>query len=105
MGTRAFIKVEGTPVALYKHFDGYPEGTLPWLVEFHSSFIENRGVDPDYEIAQLVRSSVLLADKYGLDDSKLTGWGLYVIDNDEEIGGMISYVYTLKNDGTIVVTE
>lgn len=39
MATRAVIKIEGVNFAqIYKHWDGYPEATLPWLEAFNSSF-------------------------------------------------------------------
>ena len=39
MGTSASIKVEGIDFAeVYKHFDGYPENTLPFLEYFNKDF-------------------------------------------------------------------
>lgn len=99
MSTSCVIKVEGNKTAvLYKHLDGYPEATLAWLEDFNKSFTENRGTDTPYKLAQLVRSSLVDAEKYDLDDSRETGWGLYP---EGEIGG--SYTYVLKNDGTVTV--
>lgn len=100
MGTRALIKIEGHKVAVYKHFDGYPEATLPWLEAFNADFSERRKNDPDYKLAQLLRSSARDAEKYGLDDSKYTGWGV-AMAHDDSIGQ--SYEYTLMNDGSVVV--
>ena len=103
MGTRSVITVEGIEfVKLYKHWDGYPESTLPWLESFNKDFSENRGDDPEYKIAQLVRSSARDAEKFGLDDSLYTGWGLipYNVYNND-----IEYIYHLKTDGTVTVTE
>lgn len=96
MSTNAIIKIEGIDYAcLYKHFDGYPEATYPWLVAFNRDFTSRRGVDSEYKFAQLVRSSVRDAEKYGLDDSSITGWGV--------LSGLATgcYMYVLKNDGTV----
>jgi len=99
MATPAVIKVEGINyVMLYKHFDGNPEATLQWLKDFNKDFTNNRGVDPSYKFAQLVRSSERDAKKYNLDASKYTGWG--VIETSE----YASYVYTLLNTGDVYVS-
>jgi hypothetical protein len=38
MATRAVIKIEGVDYAsIYKHYDGYPEGMLPWLKDFNKT--------------------------------------------------------------------
>ena len=98
MATRATIYVEGIDtVKVYKHWDGYPEATLPWLEDFNKSFTERRGDDPDYKFAQLLRSSMRDASKYHLDDSEFTGWGVVPINADmwEE------YEYHLLADGTV----
>lgn len=100
MATRAEIIIEGVDFAkVYKHFDGYPEGTLPWLEKFHSEFISTRGEDPEYEFAQLLRSSWYDAKEFGLDNSKTTGWG--VIPYNAECGA--EYTYILKKDGSIEI--
>jgi len=98
MSTNAIIQIENSPIKLYKHWDGYPEATLDWLKEFNQDFAENRGDDPEYKIAQLVRSSVTLAEKYNLDNSKYTGWGLLTNQNWNA-----DYTYTLKNNGEVEV--
>jgi hypothetical protein len=98
MATRATIIVEGQPsVKAYKHWDGYPEATLPWLEEFNMAFSYARGDDPDYKLAQLLRSSALDAEKFNLDPSTATGWGIIPIDADmgEE------YEYFLRHDGSV----
>jgi hypothetical protein len=97
MATRAIIKTEGCKVAIYKHFDGYPEATLPWLKEFNEDFEKHRPGDPSYKVAQLLRSSVREQNKYSLDDSPYTGWGILV--NPGEYGA--HYVYTLHKDGSV----
>jgi hypothetical protein len=101
MSTRCTVKVEGVNYAkVYKHFDGYPSATLKWLEDFNKDFTENRGNDPEYKFAQLLRSSSRDAEKYGLDDSDYTGWGVmkYADDWNEE------YEYTLHKDGTTTYT-
>ena len=100
MATRATIIVEGQPsVKAYKHWDGYEEATLPWLEEFNRTFAATRGDDPDYKLAQLLRSSAWDADKFNLDKSRDTGWGIVPIDADvwEE------YEYHLHGDGRLTV--
>ena len=97
MGTRALIKIEGINYcALYKHWDGAPESTLPWLEEFNKSFKENRGSDGEYKMAQLIRSSERDGDKFQLDRNAYTGWGVVSYDFDD-----YAYEYTLKDDGTV----
>ena len=101
MGTRALIHVQGLPqVAVYKHWDGSPESTLPWLEKFNKEFAEKRGDDPSYKFAQLLRSSVRDAEEFRLDTSTETGWGVVandVVDCGEE------YTYTLLTDGRVIV--
>ena len=98
MSTRCTIKIEGVEyVKIYKHFDGYPSATLKWLEDFNKDFTQNRGVDPEYKFAQLLRSSTRDTEKYNLDDSKYTGWG--VVGYYESCGE--EYEYTLHNDGAV----
>lgn len=43
-------------VLIYKHSDGYPEGTLPQLVDFCRTFNEHRGLrDTEYATARCVQ--------------------------------------------------
>jgi hypothetical protein len=99
MATRATISVEGlqSPIQLYKHWDGYPDGTLPWLEKFNKKFAQLRGDDPEYKFAQLIRSSVTMAEEFRLDTSSYTGWG--VVSKDDNWGA--EYHYTLHIDGTV----
>lgn len=97
MGTSALIKVENGSIQLYKHYDGYPEGTLNWLIEFNTRFSKERSNDIPYKEAQLVRSSVFMRHKYQLDSSETTGWGIY--PKDEKV--YTDYTYILKEDGTV----
>jgi hypothetical protein len=82
---------------VYKHWSGNPEATLEWLEDFNKSFSADRGDDPQYKFAQLLRSSSRDSRKYGLDDSNTTGWGVVPIDADcnEE------WEYYLNVDGTV----
>jgi len=101
MSTNALIKVESLPnVGFYKHYDGYPEATLPWLEKFNKEFTEKRGVDPHYKFAQLVRSSAFDQKEFTLDSSRETGWG--VVCGDEWV---CHYEYILKDDGTVKIQE
>jgi len=98
MATTAKIIVEGiNNVCIYKHWDGYPKATLPWLKKFNKEFSKNRGDDPNYKFAQLLRSSAFDGNKFNLDLSRETGWGVYLMN---EIGST-SYTYILKKDGTV----
>ncbi len=103
MSTNAIIRIEtndtNSPIqrlGVLKYWDGYPSATLPWLEEFNIGFSRTRGDDPEYKLAQLLRSSAFLADEYKLDDSKHTGWG--VISSTYTTA---SFVYTLHIDGTV----
>ena len=97
MSTRAVIVIPGQPVMVYKHFDGYPEGTLNWLEHFNINFVRERGDDPEYKLAALLRSSVFLAVEFGLDNSVHTGWGVIPLGADY---GQ-EYEYTLHPDGSV----
>ena len=102
MATRCEIKVDGVDYAkVYKHWDGYPEATLPWLKSFNKSFAESRGDDPQYKFAQLLRSSAFDCEKFDLDPSDTTGWG--VVKFGDDCG--TEYTYTLKADGSVEVQE
>jgi hypothetical protein len=101
MSTNAVIRVEGQDnIEVYKHWDGYPDSTLPWLKDFNEDFKENRGDDPDYKLAQLLRSSARDAEEFDLDPSKHTGWAVVVA---KSYGW--EYRYTLNKDGTVIVEE
>jgi hypothetical protein len=101
MGTSASIRVQKVDyVEFYKHYDGYPEETLPWLKEFNERFVSNRGIDPSYKMAQLVRSSYEFTLDYDLDPSLFTGWGLVPYNS---VG--VNYIYTLMDDGSVKVQK
>ena len=103
MGTRAIITIEGTTVAVYKHYDGYPKSTLPWLEKFNQQFTEKRGEDPTYKVAQLLRDSIRSQEEFNLDPSWLTGWGVVNITPEEEptYDMWQEYEYVLRNDGSV----
>ena len=106
MATRCIIKIKGSSIVLYKHWDGHPKSTLPWLKAFLNDFTTKRGIDTEYLAAQLVRSSALDAAKYGLDDSRHTGWGLLVAAKQEHIEIGQEYEYELQPEkNTVKVTS
>ena len=99
MSTNAVIRVDGVNVEVYKHWDGYPDSTLPWLEKFNKEFASQRGDDPPYKFAQLLRSSAADAEEFHLDGSRHTGWGVFPVGTTH-----FDYLYVLKKDGTVVVT-
>lgn len=98
MSTNAVIMVQGLDMVFYKHWDGYPEGTLPWLEKFNKYFTENRGYDPMYKFAQLIRSSYTMQEEFDLDPSVVTGWGVAKDIKDVSY----DYLYILMEDGTVM---
>ena len=103
MSTNAIIKVEGVQYAMvYKHWDGYPDATLPWLQDFNTRFFTKRGDDPEYKFAQLLRDSAMSAEQYDLDPSTETGWGVFSY-GEPPVGA--EYEYILKRDGSVVVVQ
>jgi hypothetical protein len=102
MSTSAIIKVEGINfVELYKHWDGDPESTLPWLEDFNHRFVEQRDDDLVYKIAQILRDSIVNLENFNLDGSPTTGWGLV----EPGMTGGIEYTYTLHIDGSVTYAE
>jgi hypothetical protein len=98
MSTNAVIRIDGYEVAeFYKHYDGYPSSTLKWLQEFNENFNRN---DPSYKFAQLIRSSAFDSDKFGLDASRTTGWGVTKVGES-----YYDFLYILKADGYVEVIE
>ena len=99
MATSATIIIENIEFCkVYKHSDGYPKAILGWLEDFNRDFKKNRGFNPNYKFAQLLRASVRDADKYNLSHNKYTGWG--VVDMHEDVGE--EYIYLLKNNGDVL---
>jgi len=57
-------EIDKPDVLLYKHSDGYPEGTLPQLTEFCMLFNEHRGLsDTEYAGARAMQYLTNYADK------------------------------------------
>lgn len=104
MSTRALIKFEdndsNSKIVIYKHYDGYPSATYNWLLDFNSKFAKERGSDPAYKVAQLLRSSIADAKEYRLNESKFTGWGIYA--DVKPINAGQEWEYLLKIDGSVV---
>ena len=100
MAARSCIKIEGVTFAkVYKHWDGYPDAMLGWLETFNKSFAENRGDDPQYKFAQLLRSST--NPIFELDTNEFTGYG--VVPFEANCGE--EFEYTLMTNGEVVVKE
>lgn len=102
MGTHAVIRLEQDNgkdffAELYVHWDGYPEHMLPWLEEFNLKFTEERGNDEHYKFAQLLRFSSANGEKFNLDPSAYTGYGVGRVGQFT----FVEYVYTLKADGLV----
>lgn len=99
MSTRAHIVIEGHPVMIYKHSDGYPEGVLPVLSDIVLRFSEKRGIDDEYLAAQIVRAFAFddadnhTGSTYDPRESML-GWGL-----DTSLHGDEEYIYLIKSNG------
>ena len=75
---------------LYKHSDGYEEGTLPILKEFHKKFRESRGFfDAEYFAARLIQHLTNDAD---YADS-MTGYGI-----SKSLHADIEYYYAVYPD-------
>lgn len=96
MSTNAVISVPGVKVSLYKHWDGYPDATLAWLKKFNEEFTKERGKDPEYKFAQLIRSSAFMQEEFNLDPSTYTGWGVIPYRKAE-------YNYLLEDDGAVSI--
>ena len=96
MATTSIIAIDGhEEIGIYKHYDGYPSGMIPWLKDFHGDYLKNGGWDPSYELAQLLRYSARFYDKYnGLDDDWYNSWGI-VKTKDY----LTNYKYTLCEKG------
>lgn len=108
MSTRSVIRFKNDEVGsmIYKHWDGYPSATIPWLVDKVKTFTEKRGNDYTYFAAYILKSVLVDAEKYGLDDSPLTGWGLFK-DNKEKNKVVkdsfgVDYVYTIDLDAKTI---
>jgi hypothetical protein len=99
MSTSAVIEIEGVNYAsVLKWWDGYPEATLDLLEMFNAKFTKERGNDPAYKLAQLLRETVRSGPEYNWDMSEATGFGVV------PYGETGDYTYVLKADGTVSVT-
>ena len=97
MSTRCAIQVTGSeglyPVAVYKHSDGYPDGQT-WLHEFAKAFKKERGDDPEYAIAWIIRT---------IDTDPYLGVGaFYSKGKPEKIHCDLEYVYTVDLETGLV---
>ena len=96
MATRSAIKIEGVDFAkIYKHWDGYPSAMQEWLNEFNNKFNKERGHDPEYKFAQLLRFSQKEGERHELDMSQTTGWGVIPFESDWNL----CYEYILTDKG------
>ena len=113
MSTRAQIKVKGSEVMIYKHSDGYPSETLPTLIGTMQTFIKERGNEPDYALAQIMRAFARRdekrrQEKLAKDDAfskyyekqQMTGWGLDTVRH-----GDIEFLYTVDLSKGVVIVE
>jgi len=113
MSTRAQIKVKGSEVMIYKHSDGYPSETLPTLIGTMQTFIKERGNEPDYALAQIMRAFARRdekrrQEKLAKDDvfskyyekQQMTGWGLDTVRH-----GDIEFLYTVDLSKGVVIVE
>jgi hypothetical protein len=116
MSTRSQIKVEGSPVIIYRHSDGYPRsvhGVLFVLIPFVQDFFRRRGYDAEYCVARCLGAFLLqeeaerqkdltdperAAFRHYAEETRVTGYGL-----DLELHGDTAYLYTVTKEGEIVV--
>jgi len=90
-------KLKNPLVLIYKHSDGYEEGILPQLIEFHKLFIDSRGYDEEYYPARLIQFLTNHSDKelasFTDRDKKivdLLGYGI-----SQGLHGDIEYYYAI----------
>jgi len=104
MSTHAVIRVEGSNVALFKHWDGYPENTLPWLKKFNKDSVKFfPAMYPDHKVAELIRSTVTSAKKYTLSKS---GWAVLIAPPEQGFHEIdAEFIYELKTDGSVSFTR
>lgn len=76
-------------IYIYKHYDGYPEGVMPTLAPMVKEFIENRGDDAAYLLAQIVRE---FAYSNPRSSQPHTGWGLDTVKH-----GDTEYLYEVDS--------
>ncbi|RYM39436.1 histidine kinase [Meiothermus sp. PNK-Is4] len=97
MSTKAQIVVEDLQtIKLYKHSDGYPSGVLPVLEPCVEAFLQRRGWDPEYLLAQVVMAFGLTQERHR--QTQFLGYGL-----SDEWYADIEWVYRVRRDGSIEV--
>lgn len=97
MSNSCVVKVEGSSVVLYQHWNGNPEYMIPFLKEFYEWFIKERGyLDESMAIAQLVRRTAF-------KDAEVTSYNMKKIPTGFRLYTTESYPknreYTIKADG------
>lgn len=112
MSTRSQIKVKGSEVMIYKHSDGYPEGVIPVLKPILERFVAERGNEPDYALAQIMRAFARHDEEYRkkrLEEAedeivknmykqpRMTGWGLDTVRH-----GDIEYLYKVDLEERVI---
>ena len=109
MSTRCQIHVKGSPILIYKHCDGYPEGVLPVLKPFAKEFAKKkkkkkRGEDPDYCLAQIIRAfaieDYINSPEFTPKKGYFTGWGV-----DTCIHADIEFLYVVDSKKGTVTTQ
>jgi len=119
MSTRCQIQVEGNPVYLYRHSDGYPgtkNGVVAALKPICEEFLKWRGWDEEYMIAHLCAK--LIADYQAHNEETYREPGSYWSTKSEEdlqahinrgkflghglcteLHGDIEYLYVVTREG------
>lgn len=98
MSTRSIIQFtnDGDTIAVYKHWDGYPESTVPLLQEF-CKWNGGRNGDLSYTVANFCYWFKSNRDSKGLDgddDNHHTGLGV-LTTGDEKANIGEEYVYVV----------
>ena len=91
MSTRTNIVVKGNDSVLYKHCDGYPEYVHPILVPLLKVFKSNRGNDPIYCLASILREFTRQEIISSSD------WYKQIDRNSDEIPREFCYGYGIQN--------
>jgi hypothetical protein len=111
MSTRAQIKVRGSEIMIYKHSDGYPSEVIPTLQKVMKQFLIERGNEPDYALAQIMRAFARRDEKRRVErlkkddnfsqyykEHRMTGWGLDTIRH-----GDIEFLYIVDLEVGVIV--